>query len=258
MNNEITTGQLAKQAHVTVRTLQYYDRIGLLKPRKVSEGGRRLYHANDLIVLHQIITLKSVGLSLKDIKERLLPVNNNKDIKHLLSQQTQIIKEQLSKSNKILESIEMISDDIDVLNDVDWEKYSHMVHLIQENNEQYWMMHYLDSDVLDKITKVHEDHTKEEIPTDWLVRYMTQAVKLIENNFGPESDEAQSLAKDLWLIINKYSGGNPEILNKLYLFYSQGNKWPKNYSNLQEKTFTYIQQSIEYYLKTIENRKGKL
>ena len=57
----MTAGQMAKKMGITVRTVQYYDREGLLKPSAKSEGGRRLYTDKDLITLHQIISLKSLG-----------------------------------------------------------------------------------------------------------------------------------------------------------------------------------------------------
>lgn len=58
-NNFMTIGEVAKKMGVTVRTLQYYDKEGLLSPSKQSEGGRRLYSNKDLIMLHQILSLKS-------------------------------------------------------------------------------------------------------------------------------------------------------------------------------------------------------
>ena len=54
----MTVGEVAKKMGVTVRTLQYYDKEGLLSPSAESEGGRRLYTDKDLVMLHQIISLK--------------------------------------------------------------------------------------------------------------------------------------------------------------------------------------------------------
>lgn len=64
----ITAGDLAKKMGVTVRTVQYYDKEGILSPSATSEGGRRLYTDKDIITLHQIISLKHLGFSLGDIK----------------------------------------------------------------------------------------------------------------------------------------------------------------------------------------------
>ena len=67
----MTVGEVAKKMGVTVRTLQYYDREGLLSPSG-KRNGRRLYSDRDLILLHQILSLKHLGFSLNDIKDRLI------------------------------------------------------------------------------------------------------------------------------------------------------------------------------------------
>lgn len=100
--SKFTIDHLAKQANVSARTIQYYSKIGLLSPSSVSEGGRRLYDENEIAVLHQIITLKSFGLSLDKIKERLMPINRNQDVLNVLKKQSLLIKERISKSNKLL------------------------------------------------------------------------------------------------------------------------------------------------------------
>ena len=65
----LTVGEVAKKMNVTVRTLQHYDREGLLPPSSVSEGGRRLYTDRDIVKLHQILSLKHLGFSLDDIQK---------------------------------------------------------------------------------------------------------------------------------------------------------------------------------------------
>ena len=248
MIERITVGQLANQAHVTVRTLQYYDKIGLLKPSSMSDGGRRLYGANDITILHQIITLKSLGLTLDEIRKRLVPINSNDDIKRMLTKQSNLIKEQISKANKILESIEMITTEINEHDTVDWSKYSNMVKLIQENNESYWVMNYLEDDMLENITQIHEQYSEEELPSDWLVNCMKKAAALLKSGFTSESEEAQALAKEMWTMVEKYSDGQPEMVQKLYEFYSGSEHWPKQYSDMQKATHTFLEKSIEHYI----------
>jgi len=63
-----TVGETAKKMDVTVRTLQYYDKMNLLKPSEMSEGGRRLYTQKDMVKLHQVLSLKYLGFSLDEIK----------------------------------------------------------------------------------------------------------------------------------------------------------------------------------------------
>jgi len=246
--DKLTVGQLAKKVNVTVRTLQYYDKINLLKPSSFTEGGRRLYSANDITILHQIITLKSLGLSLEAIKEKLVPINSNDDVKRMLTKQTELINEQISIANNVLVSIDMIMKEIEASDTVDWSKYANMVKLINENNEHFWIMNFLDDDMLSNISKVHNQFSEKEIPSDWLIKYMKTIIELIDKDHTPSSPEAQLLAKEMWGILEKYSGEQPDMIKKLYDFYSQGNKWPSKYAVMQEKSFKFIEEAIEFYL----------
>ena len=66
--DKFTSGQLAKLANVTLRTIRYYDKEGLLKPSFVADNGFRYYNDNDLIKLQQIMLFKYLGFSLSEIK----------------------------------------------------------------------------------------------------------------------------------------------------------------------------------------------
>ena len=63
--------QAAKLAGVSIRTLQYYDEIGLLKPSGLTASGYRMYDDNALQTLQQILFFKELGFPLKKIKEIL-------------------------------------------------------------------------------------------------------------------------------------------------------------------------------------------
>ena len=63
--------QVAKLTGVSIRTLQYYDEIGLLKPSELTVAGYRMYDDNALQTLQQILFFKELGFPLKEIKEIL-------------------------------------------------------------------------------------------------------------------------------------------------------------------------------------------
>ena len=63
--------EFAELTGVTVRTLHHYDRLGLLKPSRYTGAGYRLYGEGDLVRLEQIVALKFIGFSLKEIKDLL-------------------------------------------------------------------------------------------------------------------------------------------------------------------------------------------
>jgi DNA-binding transcriptional MerR regulator len=64
-------GEFAALTGVSIRTLHYYDEIGLLHPTGHSEGGHRLYAEDDLLRLQQVLTLRYLGFSLKQIGDLL-------------------------------------------------------------------------------------------------------------------------------------------------------------------------------------------
>ncbi|WP_077320551.1 MerR family transcriptional regulator [Virgibacillus proomii] len=63
-----TIGELSKKTGVTIRTLDYYDEIGLLNPASTTKGGHRLYGEAELLRLEQILSLKFLGFSLDKIR----------------------------------------------------------------------------------------------------------------------------------------------------------------------------------------------
>jgi len=64
-----TISQIAKLTGVSIRTLQYYDEIGLLKPSEVTLSGYRLYDDDALERLQQILFFKEMDFKLREIKE---------------------------------------------------------------------------------------------------------------------------------------------------------------------------------------------
>ncbi|MBI2305583.1 MAG: MerR family transcriptional regulator [Chloroflexi bacterium] len=71
MESLLQSGELAKRARVSPRTVRYYDELGLLPPSHVTEGGMRLYTPTQLTRLQFIRQMQKVGLSLEDIKAAL-------------------------------------------------------------------------------------------------------------------------------------------------------------------------------------------
>ncbi len=71
MRELLQIGEVAKLIGVSSKTIRYYHEIGLLAEPKRTEGGYRLYTAQDLLRLQRIRRLRSLGLPLDRIKEIL-------------------------------------------------------------------------------------------------------------------------------------------------------------------------------------------
>ena len=94
--SQFSTGELAKAAEVSVRTVQYYDQRGILTPSEVTEGGRRIYHDSDLERLQVICFLRDLDFSINQIKKLLQEENREQVLELLLIDQI----ESLEKSSK--------------------------------------------------------------------------------------------------------------------------------------------------------------
>jgi MerR family transcriptional regulator, thiopeptide resistance regulator len=68
---DLRVGDVARLAHVTVRTLHHYDRIGLLRPSGRTEAGYRLYAEQDLERLQTVLLYKELGFGLGEIRSLL-------------------------------------------------------------------------------------------------------------------------------------------------------------------------------------------
>ncbi len=66
-----TVKQLSDLARVSVRTLHYYDEVGLLKPETVGANGYRYYEEGSLLMLQQILFYRELGFELSRIKDIL-------------------------------------------------------------------------------------------------------------------------------------------------------------------------------------------
>ncbi|MBD5103937.1 MAG: serine hydrolase [Ruminococcaceae bacterium] len=98
---KIKISELAKLMGISVRTLQYYDRIGLLKPAETKENGYRVYDENSVKQLEEILRYKSLSFSLKDIAE-LMCEENFKLKSELVRQRKKLLEKKKELEKKIL------------------------------------------------------------------------------------------------------------------------------------------------------------
>ena len=85
--SKYTTGEIAKLCGVTVRTVQYYDKRGILVPSELSEGGRRLYSEDDVKRMKVICFLRDLGLSIDSIRQLLAEEDPGSVIRLLLERE---------------------------------------------------------------------------------------------------------------------------------------------------------------------------
>ena len=73
-----STGEVSKKLNMSLRTLRYYDQIGLVVPTVRKDNGKRYYSNEDMLLLEKIALLKSTSMSLTDIQKVINQVSTNK------------------------------------------------------------------------------------------------------------------------------------------------------------------------------------
>ncbi len=104
-------GDFSSMSKTTIKALRYYEKEGLLKPVYIDQNtGYRYYETSQLVEISKIISLRQIGLSIKDIKNIL----NGYDMKNILNKRKKEIEQnltiydtQLSKINYLLEENNM-------------------------------------------------------------------------------------------------------------------------------------------------------
>ena len=100
---EYTIQQLARIAGISVRTLHYYDEVGILTPSKKRGNGYRVYYRKDLEILQQILFFRALEFPLSVIKTILQSPNFS--IKEALENQRQLFLLRKEHIEKLLHTI---------------------------------------------------------------------------------------------------------------------------------------------------------
>ncbi len=210
----MTVGETAKKMGATVRTLQYYDKEGLLSPSAQSEGGRRLYTDKDLVTLHQIISLKSLGFSLADIKQRLISLETPADVANALTEQADDIRREIEQLTASLTAIEQLKAEVLQMQTVNFKKYADIIVNLQMKNDFYPLIKRFDDDTLDHIRSRFDKESGLDF-MDRFNRLSDEILQLQKENIPPESERCQQVVKEYWGLIVEFTNDDMSMLPKL-------------------------------------------
>ena len=112
MSQTYSTGDLAKLASVSVRTVQYYDKRGILVPSQLTEGGRRIYTESDLERLRMICFLRDLDFSIEQIKRLFVEDNAKQVLELLLAEHIREIKQELADKKERLDTAVNLLDNV--------------------------------------------------------------------------------------------------------------------------------------------------
>ena len=260
------TGQFAQRACVSIRTLRYYDKVGLLSPSHYSEAGYRLYSENDFSRLQQILALKFLGLSLDDIK-RCLQIGPT-GLLESLSLQKAMMREQRLRLDAVIAAI----DETEKLLQADrqnWEAIVNVIQVMQMAQQDDWHKKYFTDEQLQAMQQLSEnaytaedkqkiaEHGKNWTEADQQVanqrwaELFARAKRLFAEGQDPGSPESQELAKDWLGLVQAFTQGDPGVTSGLNRYYKAYHALPAEQRPfsmpLSQEEWAFAQEAVKLY-----------
>ena len=238
----MTVQKVSRLTGVSIRTLQYYDRIGLLHPTEYSEAGYRLYDDTALETLQQILLFRELQFPLKDIGKIIGSPDFDRD--KALEQQIELLtlkKEHIENLIDLAKGIKLLGVrhlKFDAFDTKKIDEYAAQAKASWGNTPAY-----------KEFEEKSKGRTKEQD------RDISLGMMDIFAEFGairttdPASEEAQALVKKLQdYITENFYTCTDEILNGLGEMYSGGGEFTKNIDSYGgEGTAEFAHQAIEIY-----------
>jgi DNA-binding transcriptional MerR regulator len=216
--------QFANLAGVTVRTLHHYDRLGLLKPRRRTDAGYRLYEDRDLERLEQIVALKFLGLSLGQIADLLnRSLLDSGSITEALALQSRLL---LQKRRMLDRAIQAISE-AQAQNGAS-PALRKIIEVIEMETNNDWMEKYHTEESRAKVeARKHlwSPELQERVSRQW-----NELIADVEAVLGedPAGETAQKLAARWKELVEGFTGGDREISASVGRMWADRANWPKD------------------------------
>lgn len=247
-----TVKQLAALAGVTVRTLHYYDEIGLLRPARIGENGYRYYDDAALLRLQQILLYREFGMELLQIKDIL--DSPDFDLIAALRAHREVLQDRITRTENLIRTVD------ETIHHLEGEKPMSGKQLFgafsEETQKQYEREARLQYDpqiVNDSIkrwshySQAEKDHILAEAGE--IYRDMVEA---IEAGRSPQSPEVQTILERWHKNIFHFYEPTLEILRGLGDGYNSDPAFIANFQKLHPDLPTYLQQGITQYVDDLE------
>lgn len=240
----MTVNDVSKLTGVSIRTLQYYDTIGLLKPNGHTEAGYRLYDDTALERLQQILLFKELEFSLKEIKSMINAPDFDRD--KAMEQQIELLTMKKEHLENLIDFARKIK--ITGVKNMDFTVFdTKKIDEYAKRAKEQW-------------GQTPEYREYEEKTKDWTNQDQQDVMKnfmLIFAEFGkmrtedPSSEKVQCEVEKLQNFISEHFYQCPnEVLSGLGQMYASGGEFTQNIDKMGgEGTARFTADAIEVYCK---------
>ena len=237
--------EFAKLTGVSVRTLHYYDEIGLIKPALVdAQNGYRFYDENSLLRMQEILFYRELDFPLKSILEILSSPDYDKQ--KALAKQRKLLELKKERLERIIDALDDATKGMVTMTAFDNSDYETARKQYEVEAKQRWGETDAYKEHEEKTTKYTKD--KWQSVNDGLMEIFSKFAECIKNGHTADSPEAQMLVKELQTHIteNYYTCTN-EILAGLGQLYVADERFKTNIDKHASGTAEFISKAIKTY-----------
>lgn len=207
--------EFGRRARITVRTLRFYEELGLLSPAQQNSSGHRLYGLAELAKLQQIQSLKFLGYSLQEIKN--LNGNNMDAFSHLeksLPWQHKLLTEKRNELNQAIEAVERVQFMMKEGKLITWPVLSSLLYQMEHEQDQIeWVKEYFPDDIANQFFSLPKEQ-RQQMDMEML-DWLAAVKKLIKEGASPQSPEAFDVLLKLTDLATKHVDNKDELAEQL-------------------------------------------
>lgn len=245
-----TINKLAKLSGVSVRTLHYYDEIGLLKPAYVGDNQYRYYEEAELLQLQQILFYRELGLQLNDIK-RILSAPDFDRLIALESHRT-ILTKNLDHMKTLIETVD---NTIAYLRGNKIMKLEEVFHGFTAEKQKLYEDFLVDSGVKQEVIQQTRHKVKEWTKEQWLEnkregdQIHAELVAAMKKGLKPASPEVQQIIQKHYNMTTVFWTPNRESYIGLSELYASHPDFVKFYEGIHPGLLAYLQEGMVIFAK---------
>ena len=238
--------EFAKLTGVSVRTLHYYDEIGLLKPAFVdAQNGYRFYDENSLLRMQEILFYRELDFSLKSILEILSSPDYDKQ--KALAEQRKLLELKKERIERIIDALDGATKGKVTMTAFDNSDYETARKQYEVEAKQRWGETDAYKEHAEKTAKYTKD--KWQAVNDGLMAVFAKFAECMKNGNTADSDDAQVLVKELQnYITENYYTCTKEILAGLGQMYVADERFKANINKNGDGTAEFVSKAIENYI----------
>ncbi|GAA3608516.1 MerR family transcriptional regulator [Gibbsiella greigii] len=204
----LKVGELARRCGLTIRTLHYYDSIGLLVPSARSEAGYRLYNWADITRLHHIQALRRMGVALAEVGAILQRADPA--LPFVIEQQITMLDRQLAQMTALRGRLQHLHTQLTAGDEPELNDWLTTLELMAMYDN------YFTVDELAQLPFYQPDEAREQ---QW-AEMVAEAQALLDTGTSEQTPQAQALARRWMCTLERDTANNPTFLVKLNAMHS--------------------------------------